>query len=691
MTKPAPHLRVAADVGGTFTDLVALDGDGRPQRLKEPSTPPDFETGVIGGLARLTHGDLGELSELVHASTVATNAILQRQGPRTGLITTEGFRDILEIGRLRYPRLYDLAWRKPPPLVPRDLRLGVPERIQADGSVLRRLDRRAARRALRRLRAAGVESLAVCLINSYANHVHERAIGELAQEELPGVPVSLSVDVLPVIREFDRTSTTVINAFLRPVVGSYIERLTAALRRVGSRAPLLLLQSGGGVLPAADAARLPAYGVESGPSAGVMASAALARDLGLDRVISFDMGGTTAKAAVVLDGTPAQADEFEVGAGLSAGTRLSRGGGYLLRTPSIDLAEVGAGGGSIARVDASGGLAVGPASAGADPGPACYARGGAEATLTDANVVLGNLSPSALLGGAMPISAAAARKALAAKVARPLRLDLEQAADAVHQVAIATMARAIRAVTSERGLDPREFTLVAFGGAGPGHAAALAAHLGIRRVLIPPSPGLFSATGLLRADLRWTAAQSELVDLADRDAAARLRASLGALTQRAVGMAVAAGHARRSLTLERVVECRYRGQSFEIPVPMPDGRIGRPALTRVREIFETRHEAAYGHREAGSVVQAVTLRVDAIRPQQASALRERPVRARDPGRRNVWFGRRRRRTPVVGRGDARGGLAGPAIIEEYDATTVVPPGWRARLDRFANLVLARLT
>ena len=615
-------LRAAADVGGTFTDLVAVDADGTVSRHKTLSTPPDFDAGVLAGLAACCDGLIESVASLLHASTVATNAILERRGPRTGLITTEGFRDVLEIGRLRYPRLYDLSWSRPEPLVERRLRVGVSERMSADGSVVRPLDEGSVAGALDVLEQADVEAVAICLLNSYVNGEHEIEVERLVRERLPGAAVSRSSAVLPLIREYDRTSTTVINAFLQPVMGDYLGRLAKALQDAGSRAPILMLQSSGGVMPAAEAAQLPAFCLESGPTAGVLAAAQLARQRGLDRVLAFDMGGTTAKAAVVLDGAPAIAPELELGGGISSGTRLTRGSGYLLRTPTIDLAEIGAGGGSIARVDQAGGLSVGPDSAGADPGPACYGRGGREATLTDVNVVLGHVSPTGLLGGDMAIDAARAERAVAEHLAGPLGTDVARAADAARQVAAAELARALRAVTSERGVDPAAFTLVAFGGGGPGMAAAVAEILGIRRVLAPAGPGVFSATGLLGADLRWMATHSPLIDLGAPDAASRLDDALCDLRERCVALAVAGGYGTAELEIEAVAECRYRGQSFEIPAGIPDGRVTKGTLDTVRDRFEALHEATYGHRDPTSPVIAAVLRVSAVRANEPVRLRE---------------------------------------------------------------------
>lgn len=667
---------------------MAVDAEGAVTRHKTLSTPPDFDSGVLTGLQACSGNSLASLGSLLHASTVATNAILERRGPRTGLITTEGFRDVLEIGRLRYPRLYDLGWSRPEPLVERRFRLGVSERMAADGSVVRPLDGGSVARALDVLEQADVEAVAICLLNSYVNGEHEIEVERLVRERLPGAAVSRSSAVLPLIREYDRTSTTVINALLQPVMGDYLGRLAEALRGAGSRAPILMLQSSGGVMPAAEAAQLPAFCLESGPTAGVLAAAQVARRRGLDRVLAFDMGGTTAKAAVVLDGAPAIAPELELGGGISSGTRLTRGSGYLLRTPTIDLAEIGAGGGSIARVDQAGGLSVGPDSAGADPGPACYGRGGREATLTDVNVVLGHVSPTGLLGGDMAIDAERAERAVAEHLAGPLGTDIARAADAARQVAAAELARALRAVTSERGVDPAAFTLVAFGGGGPGMAAAVAEILGIRRVLAPAGPGVFSATGLLGADLRWMATHSPLIDLVTAGAASHLDEALGLLRERCVELAAAGGFGAAELEIESVAECRYRGQSFEIPAEIPRGQVTKGTLDTIRDRFEALHEATYGHRDPTSPVIAAVLRVSAVRANEPVRLREALDRSPEQAQRRAWFEGRWRSVPVVRRGDLGGRpTLGPLIVEDYDATTVVPPGWRCVREADGALLL----
>ena len=482
--------RIGIDVGGTFTDIVAL-ADDRLVRRKVRSTPADFSGAVLEGL-ELVLKDAGatgdEVQEVIHGTTVASNAIIERKGARTGLLTTRGFRDVLEIGRLRTPRLYDLTWRKPVPLVERELRMEATERVTTDGAVYQPLDEEEARQALERLIAKGVESIAVCYINSFANPEHERRTGEILRSMAPGISFSLSHQVLPELREYERTSTTVINAYIRPLVDQYLAGLEKGLLAQGVEAPLLIMQSSGGITSSSLAREKPVHIVESGPAAGVMGALHLGKRTGYRSVISFDMGGTTAKAATIEEGQVALHSEYEVGGEMSMGHHLLKGGGYALRVPSVELAEVGSGGGSIARLDAGGVLQVGPSSAGAYPGPACYDTGGTEPTVTDANVVLGYLNPDHLVGGDLPINAEASHRVIRESIAVPMGMDMVQAAFGIYLVANSRMIRAINAVTREKGRNPLDFTLCAFGGSGPAHAVAMARDLGIRRVLVLPLP-----------------------------------------------------------------------------------------------------------------------------------------------------------------------------------------------------------
>jgi N-methylhydantoinase A len=499
---PTPAFRLGADIGGTFTDLILVASDGRCWRKKVPSTTDDYSRGIVEGLQELLEeeGIAGSVDEIVHGTTVATNAILESRGARTALLTTKGFRDVLEFRRLRVPQLYDLFYSPPPPIVERRLRLEVSERLGPRGEVVTPLDERSVRAALESVRADSVEAVAVCLLNSYVNPAHERRVGEIAREALPDAYLSLSVDVLPEIREYERTSTTVINAYVGPVVKSYLTSLQQRLEAAGHCSRLRIMQSNGGVMSARAATEQPAHIVESGPAAGVIAGQRLGQLTGLQNLITFDMGGTTAKASLIENGQVSRTTEYEVGAGISLSSRLIKGGGHALKLPVVDISEVGAGGGSIVWLDRAGRLKVGPRSAGATPGPACYGIGGTDPTITDVNVVLGYSNPDYLAGGAVQLRADLAEAALAESVATPLGLSLIDAAHGAFSVANATMIRAIKAVSTYRGRDPRDFALLAFGGNGPVHAAAIARSLQIRQVVVPPAPGLFSAIGLLEAE-----------------------------------------------------------------------------------------------------------------------------------------------------------------------------------------------
>jgi N-methylhydantoinase A len=793
--------RLGIDIGGTFTDL-ALAGDGGPAAVvKVPSTPDDYARGVVDGVRRLlalTGRAPEDVAEVVHGTTVATNTLLQGRGARTGLLTTRGFRDVLEIRRMRVPRMYDLTWEKPPPLVARALRLEVDERLDHTGAVLRPLDEDGAAAAIRRLLDAGVEAIAVCLLHAYANPAHEARLGALLRDLAPGVYCSLSHEVLPQIQEYERTSTTVVNAYLGPAVGRYLERTSAGLASLGVRAPLLVMQSNGGSMTAAAARRLPAQLVESGPAAGVIAAAALGRisppsttgpasvgfaassqftaagtsppgplstsaergndgrglpENGVDAgglgrmLLTLDMGGTTAKAALLRDGRVPLAAEAEIGAGVTVANRLNRGGGYLLSLPTVDLVEVGAGGGSLLWIDAGGVMQVGPQSAGAAPGPACYATGGTAATLTDANVVLGYLNPEWLLAGALRLDAAAARRALAEQIARPLGLSLEAAAFGARTIAAASMVRAVRAVSAERGHDPQEATLVAFGGNGPLHATAVAQELGVPRVLVPPSPGLFSAFGLLAAEVEHHFLRTHLRRLDEVDPAALQRLT-GEMAAAALATLAAEGYPEARVELRWAADLRYLGQSYELTVPLalpPDAHglalesdhanssdtpgdrgpsppsprewrggqgvrstpvphpqpLDAATIAALPDAFGAAHERAYGHRAIGEPVELVNVRLiargvpDAPRglpagPSLADFGRAAPADDLQRPSRAAYFGPRLgwQDTPVLLRTGIGAELRpGPLIVEEYDATTLVPPGWAARLDDSHGIVL----
>jgi N-methylhydantoinase A len=686
--------RIGIDVGGTFTDIVGLS-NGRLVRRKILSTPDDFSHAVLEGLRVLLEeaGASGQaVQEVIHGTTVATNAIVEKKGARTGLLTTYGFRDVLEIGRLRTPRLYDLTWRKPPPLVPRELRREIKERVMVDGTVFRPLDEDSVRRATDTLLRKGVASIAICCINAFANPAHEQRIAEMVRAMAPHILLSVSHQLLPEMREYERTSTTVINAYIRPVVDSYLAALERGLNAMAVEAPLLMMQSSGGIMSAPLARERPIYIVESGPAAGVMGSLHLGRRLGHQNIISFDMGGTTAKAATIQRGEVSRHSEYEVGGDLHMGHHLLRGGGYLLRVPSIELAEIGAGGGSIIWVDAGGVLQVGPHSAGARPGPACYATGGTAPTVTDANVLLGYLNPAYLVGGELQLDAVAARRAIEAQIARPLAIDTTEAAYGAYLVANSRMIRAVRAVTSEQGCNPADFVLYAFGGGGPVHAVDMARQLHIKEVVVPPTPGLFSSLGLLFTDVEHHYVQTLWRNLPQDLDSQEANHALQRLEDEALIALRREGFPRERVQLIRHADMRYKGQKYELLVPLPSGSLTPADVGNMVERFHQEHQRTFGYRSEEQV-QLVNIRLIArgvpATPRMPDRLESITVQPSHSSRR-AYFGPAHgwRETPVISRQALpTAPCPGPLIVEEYDATTVVPPGAVVRVDQWGNIVI----
>ena len=679
--------RIGIDIGGTFTDLVAITGDGRVITRKTASTPHDYGEGIVTGLSDLLRQEPSPVADVLHATTVGSNTILEAKGAKTALITTKGFRDILEIRDLRMPVLYDISWTKPRALVERRLRLEVAEKLRPDGSVAQPLDMATVEAAIDMLRRENVKGLAICLLHSYANPEHEQAIAAAVRKALPDVAISISSEILPEIKEYPRTSTTVINAYVQPVVRAYITALDARLKALGIEAPLQLMQSNGGLASAAFAAAAPAHIIESGPAAGVVGGAALARRLNEPRVITFDMGGTTAKAGLVEDGEVLRSEAIEVGGGVMVGSRLLVGAGYMLKLPAIDLAEVGAGGGSICRLDAAGAPKVGPISAGADPGPVCYGRGGTAPTITDCNLALGYLDPGGLVGGAMKLDLDAARAAIARDLAGPMGVSVEDAAFGMLRLASATMMRAIRAVSVERGRDPRQFALLAFGGNGPLFAAGIARELGIARVLIPPLPGVFSAFGLLVADAEHHATQSLRTRLDAADPA-RIAAVLADLERTGAAQLARDGFPPARQETRRAAMARYVGQSSEIEVPLT----GAITPAGIAEAFGAEHERTYGFRApASEPVELMGLSVITRGLPERPRLPEciPPLASSVPATRRAWFPDGGwADTPVVDRaGLAAAPRVGPLIVQEYDATCLVPHEAHASVDGFGNIVV----
>jgi N-methylhydantoinase A len=673
-------IRVAADIGGTFTDVVAVDDAGRLTQRKVASSPDDFGRATVDGIVAAVPRGRASVAEVVHATTIATNAILEGRGARTALLTTRGFRDVLELRRVRSPVLYDHFWRPPTPLVPREWRLEVDERVLADGSVDTPLDEASVLAAVDRAIRAGVEAIAISFLHAYRNGSHEAAVAAIVRARAPKLFVSSSSEVLPELGEYERTSTTVINAYIGPIVSGYLGNLERRLRARQIVAPVYLMQSNGGVM-ALDAAReRPAAIVESGPAAGVVGAARLAAAIGEPDLITLDMGGTTTKASLVEGGRPTQTTEYEVGVGISASGGVGRGRGHALKLPVLDIAEVGAGGGSIVRVTAEGGLRVGPESAGAVPGPAAYGAGGTAATVADATLVLGYLNPVAIAGGAVRLQPGLAEEAIARDVAGPLGLELAPAAHGVFRVAVANMARAVKAVTTYRGRSPSTFALLAFGGNGPMFAVELARELEIRRVIVPAAAGLFSSVGLLDAEeaqhlVRAFPARIDRVTNASfEEAFAELEAAISMLKR------------------ERTVDMRYRGQSGSLSIPVPAGPIGRTHLRGLAAAFAAEHERTYGYAQPGEPIELVNLRVVARagveRPSVALAAAGMPAERSTGGKRRAYFGPDGwLETPLLSRADLAEPRNGPLIVEEYDATILVPPRARAWRDQHGLVVI----
>ena len=691
------NYRIGVDIGGTFTDIVFLDDDGRGLAKKISSSVDNYAQAIVDGIGEV-FADRGlggeQILEVLHGTTVASNAILELKGARIGLIATKGFRDILEIRNLRMPRLYDLRWEKPAPLVERYLRLVVDERIDAQGNVQKPLERHDAEQAVDRLTAESVDAIAVCLINSYANPAHERLTAEIIAERAPDLPFCISYEVLPEIKEYERTSTTVVNTYVMPVVSAYLKSLRGGLDDRVIAAPLLLMQSNGGLTTGEEAARKPVNIVESGPAAGVVGAHALATQSGYRDVISFDMGGTTAKASLIEDGAFTRTSEHSVGGGIMIGSRLLTGGGYLLKVPAIDLAEVGAGGGSIVWIDSGGSMQIGPESAGAYPGPLCYDTGGTEPTVTDASVILGYLNPEYLVGGELALNAERSRQVFADKIALPLGRDLEYAAYGARQIAIANMIRAIKAISSERGRDPRRHTLFAFGGNGALFAAGMARELGMKRIVVPPSAGLFSAFGLLYADVEHHYSRT-IQRLLDNAEPAHLNRVWDELEEAARRQLAVDGFEPANMRFKRAADMHYKGQIFELTVAVPAGVLDAASLVALEDAFGQEHERTYGHRAgAGEPVELVNAQVVGQgvpdRPRMPERLVLEYVRGTAPRpARKAYFGAERGwlETPVVARADLATRHQGPCIVEEYDTTCLVPPGGAASLDGRGNIIV----
>jgi N-methylhydantoinase A len=683
--------RVAVDIGGTFTDIALFTDSGLIHQSKISSTPDDPSIAVIEGVGQL----LAELSiapsaiaEVLHGTTVGSNTILQRKGARTGLITTRGFRDVLEIGRIRMPDMFDLTWDKPKPLVPRRHRLEVTERMAADGLPVEPLSEASVISAARALVADDIEAVAIAFINSYRNPAHELQAEAILRANFPQLLVTTSCAVLPEMKEYERTSTTVVNAYLLAAMRSYLERLESGLRAIGIAAPILVMTSNGGMLAANVTCEKPVLVVASGPAGGVVGAARLGIARGDRDAIVFDMGGTTAKAVIIEDGRPTMTSEYEFRDGISTSSRFIKAGGYMLKVPAIDIAEVGAGGGSLASIDNGGLLTVGPQSAGAVPGPACYGLGNDKPTVTDANVVLGFINATALAGGQLGIDRSLSEAAIRRYVGDPLGLPLQDAAHGIRAVANAAMARAIRAVTVERGRDPRDLTLMAFGGNGGVHAPDLARQLSIPRVVVPPMSGIFSALGMLASDIEHTSLKTVGRRL-DQMSVADLEAIKTELQRQVSAQLAADGYQAGRTAFVWEADLRHEGQATELTVPFEDEDFDQIRTRYIAEYFKT-----YGYRD-DTPIELMKLRVAGrgLRDNRLDfghmQIAARAGTSRN-GVRQISFARGEPAISVeiVDRGAVGyAGQQGPLIIEEFDATIVVPPDARVHKDGIGCIVL----
>jgi len=692
--------RIAIDIGGTFTDLVALnEKSGEILNIKLPSTPKEPAKAVIKTFQEfLRKTNNTEVSVIIHATTIATNALLGQLNlelPKTALIATKGFRDVIEIGRQRRHELYNLFIQKPRTLIPRRLRFEVEERTGPKGEILTPLNKNQLESLAKQLENENVRSVAVALLFSYINQKHEREIGKILNKALPKTYVSLSSEIAPEYREYERTSTAVVNAVLMPIVSSYLDDLQRKIRKLKVKAPLCIMQSDGGIATKTVVSKKPVSMVESGPAAGVIASAFYGKLLGINNILSFDMGGTTAKAGAIKEATPEVVSEYEVAGKVHSG-RIVKGSGYPVRYPFIDLAECSAGGGTIAWVDQGKALRVGPISAGAEPGPACYGKGGKQPTITDANIVLGRLNPKYMLGGTMEIYPKLSEKAISKEICRKIQLESTGAAAGIIKIVNSAMAKILRIVSVERGNDPRDFVLMCFGGAGPIHGCALAEELRITKIVVPHNPGLFSAHGLLAADFRNNLVKA-IMKLTDEVEVKKVEAIFQKLELQGAELLEKQRVPKVNMHFMRQMGLRYFGQSYELTIPTSKP-FTEKVLRQAVESFHRKHRAIYGYAVKDELVELVSVKLIAVGLVEKPKLREKPLHGKKPSKeaviaeRKVFFEQDNGyvETSVYRRERLKAGnvINGPAVIEQYDATTVVYPCWTASVDRFGNVVLS---
>ncbi|MCC7163771.1 MAG: hydantoinase/oxoprolinase family protein [Anaerolineae bacterium] len=683
----APHMRLGIDVGGTFTDLVLIDDrSGKIHYTKTFTTPGNPAQGVLTGIEkilRIANAAPGDLEYIAHGTTIGTNALIERQGARVGLITTAGFRDVLEIARIERPDagLYDINVDLPAPLVPRYLRLEADERMGADGSIVRPLDTASVVQAIEKFQTEHVQAIAICLLFGFRNPVHEHLIREMCQEILPDVPVTLAGEIAPEFREFERTSTTVINAYLTPITERYLDSLQAKLQASFGAIDLRIMQTSGGAMTAQAARSRAVNMVNSGPAGGALATALFGRLTGDTRIIGCDMGGTSFDIGLIVDAHPRVKSEGEFE-------------GYPVKIPMIDVEGIGAGGGSIAWVDAGGGLNVGPRSAGSDPGPACYGQGGIYPTVTDANLALGRLNPDYFLGSEIQLHPDRAQAAIQEYVASPLKMSVAEAAAGILRVVNANMVRGISVNSTQKGYDTREFSLLAFGGAGPLHAVELAQELGMRRVIVPPFCSVFSAFGAVTADLRHDYVRTVALSQAEATAE-RLEPVFRDMETHARAQLAQENVSPEAVVVQWAADLRYEGQSYELTIPVANDepRLTDPHIAETIQLFHDTHSRVYAYGDPGERVECVSLRLTAIgrAPALKLARQKKTARPAKPkSKRKVYFFERGFvMTAIYERSELRPGhkLTGPSLIEETTSTTVVPPRFICSVDVYGNLLI----
>jgi len=678
--------RLGVDVGGTFTDLLLFDEEKGDMALtKVPTTPENQALGILHAVEQITQQvgvEPGDITFFIHGTTVATNALLERRGVKTALIVTEGFRDVLHIMRQDRPRLYDFFARRPEPLVPRHLRFEVPERSLYTGEIQRGLDEGRLAEIIEEIDKQKVKSVAVCLLHSYINPAHEQRIKEILKRDCPGVDVSISSEVLPEIREYERMSTTVINAYVLPIVDRYLNMLDHELDKIGITGTVHIMQSNAGIMPSSLAGQKSACTILSGPAAGVLGGVGLARQAGFENVITVDMGGTSFDICLVYQGELKTARESEIG-------------GYALKMPMIDMHTIGAGGGSIAWIDRGGVLKVGPQSAGADPGPVCYGKGGTDPTVTDTNLVLGRLNPEYFLGGRMNVDKQAAYEAIEEKIARPLGMDVLEVAEGIIKVVNASMVKGIRFVSVEKGYDPREFSLVCFGGNGPVHAVELAEELDIAQIVVPFAPGVNCAYGLLIADFRYDYVKT-CVRKVSEVAPKEMNALYNGLESTARDRMAKDEIAEKDILIGRSLDMRYFGQGYELEVPVASGEITGRTLGSIESRFHSLHEQTYGFGTRGEPTEIVNLRMACLGLMPKPQLRKEPLGEKDPkealkGEREVFLKGRYHTTAIYDRERLHPGalVHGPAIVEQKDSTVPLFPGTSGQVDEYRNIILKK--